>query len=124
MLEGDLQIAIDNGFPQLTVVIHGLDTLFNKSIANLATFGSGLWHYAQYYGLVISFDWPSYDKIDCLWPPNYAPSSYSFPPSTISDTIRGNINGSVPAFGNLIAMLQLLQQKLGIGINFVCHSEG
>jgi hypothetical protein len=124
MLESDLQIAIINGFPQLTLVIHGLANLFGDSIAELAALGSGLQQYAQYYGLVISFDWPSYDEIESFLPSNYAPLPYRFPPSTTSGTIRGNINGSVQAFGTLIAMLQQLQQKLGIGINIVCHSEG
>src|ERR1700757_1568432 len=96
MLESDLQIAVANGFPQLTVVIHGLANLFTTSVSELASVGGGLQQYAQYYGLVISFDWPSYDTIDSFWPPNYAPLPYSFPPSTTSGgTIRGNINGSV-----------------------------
>jgi len=72
MLESDLQIAMANGFPQLTVVIHGLANLFTTSVSELASVGSGLQQYAQYYGLVISFDWPSYDTIDSFWPPNYA----------------------------------------------------
>ncbi len=105
MLESDLQIAITNGFPQLTVVIHGLANLFGNSIAELAALGSGPQQYAQYYGLVISFDWPSYDEIESFLPSNYAPLPYRFPPSTTSGTIRGNINGSVQAFGILIAML-------------------
>ena len=124
MLESDLQIAIANGFPQLTVVIHGLANLFGTSIAELAGLGGGLQQYAQYYGLVISFDWPSYDIIESFLPPNYAPLPYRFPPSTTSGTIRGNINGSVRAFAALITMLQQLHQKLGISINIVCHSEG
>jgi hypothetical protein len=95
MIESDLQIAIANGFPQLTVVIHGLANLFSTSVGELASAGAGLQQYAQYYGLVISFDWPSYDQIDSIWPPNYAPLPYRFPPSTTSGTIRGNINGSV-----------------------------
>ncbi len=102
MLESDLQIAIANGFPQLTVVIHGLANLFSTSIGELAATGGGLQQYAQYYGLVISFDWPSYNTIDSFWPPNYAPLPYRFPPSTTSGTIRSNINGSVTAFGTLI----------------------
>jgi esterase/lipase superfamily enzyme len=124
MLESDLQIAIMNGFPQLTVVIHGLANLFSDSIAELAALGSGLQQYAQYYGLVISLDWPSYDAIESFFPANYAPLLYRFPPSTTSGTIRGNINGSVQAFGTLIAMLESLRQKLGITVNIICHSEG
>jgi esterase/lipase superfamily enzyme len=124
MLESDLQIAIANGFPQLTVVIHGLANLFSTSVGELASAGAGLQQYAQYYGLVISFDWPSYDQIDSIWPPNYAPLPYRFPPSTTSGTIRGNINGSVQAFGTLISMLDLLRQKFGIAVNIICHSEG
>ena len=78
MLESDLQIAIANGFPQLTVVIHGLANLFSTSVGELASVGSGLQQYAQYYGLMISFDWPSYDTIDSFWPPNYGPLPYNF----------------------------------------------
>ena len=48
MLESDLQIAIANGFPQLTVVIHGLANLFTTSVSELASVGSGLQQYAQY----------------------------------------------------------------------------
>src|SRR5215472_3476910 len=98
-------------FPQLNVVIHGLANLFTTSVSELASVGSGLQQYAQYYGLVISFDWPSYDTIDSFWPPNYAPLPYSFPPSTTSGTIRGNINGSVQAFGTILEMLDQLRQK-------------
>jgi hypothetical protein len=67
MLESDLQIAIVDGFPQLTVVIHGLANLFSTSVSELASVGGGLQQYAQYYGLVIFFDWPSYDTIDSFW---------------------------------------------------------
>src|SRR5262252_1807823 len=42
MLESDLQIAIANGFPQLTVVIHGLANLFSTSVSELAAAGGGL----------------------------------------------------------------------------------
>ena len=42
LLESDLQIAIANGFPQLTVVIHGLANLFSTSIGELAAAGGGL----------------------------------------------------------------------------------
>jgi esterase/lipase superfamily enzyme len=124
MIESDLQIAIANGFPQLTVLIHGLANLFGDSIAELAALGGGLQQYAQYHGLVISFDWPSYDEIESFLPSNYAPLPYRFPPSATSGSIRGNINGSIQAFGTLIAMLRSLQQRLGVAINTVCHSEG
>jgi esterase/lipase superfamily enzyme len=124
MVESDLQIAIANGFPQLTVIIHGLANLFSDSISELAALGGGLQQYAQYYGLVISFDWPSYDEIESFLPSNYAPLPYRFPPITTSGSIRGNINGSIQAFGTLIAMLRSLQQKLSVSINIVCHSEG
>jgi hypothetical protein len=50
MLESDLQIAIANGFPQLTVVIHGLAKLFSTSVGELASTGAGVQQYAQYYG--------------------------------------------------------------------------
>jgi esterase/lipase superfamily enzyme len=124
MLESDLQIAIVNGFPQLIVVIHGLANLFSTSVGELAAAGGGLQQYAQFYGLVISFDWPSYDTIDSFWPPNYAPLPYRFPPSTTSGTLRGNINGSVQAFGTILQMLDQLQQKFGVAVNMICHSEG
>jgi esterase/lipase superfamily enzyme len=124
LLESDLKIAIANGFPQLTVVIHGLANLFATSVGELASTGAGLQQYAQYYGLVISFDWPSYDKIESFLPLNYAPLPYRFPPSTTSGTIRGNINGSVQAFGTLIGMLDQLRQKFGVAVNIICHSEG
>ena len=107
MIESDLQIAIANGFPQLTVVIHGLANLFADSISEQATLGGGLQQYAQYHGLVISFDWPSYDEIESFLPSNYAPLPYRFPPSTTSGTIRGNVNGSVQAFGTMVAMLAI-----------------
>jgi hypothetical protein len=42
MLESDLLIAIANGYPQLTLVIHGLANLFGDSIAELAALGGGL----------------------------------------------------------------------------------
>jgi esterase/lipase superfamily enzyme len=124
MLESDLQIAIANGFPQLTVVIHGLANLFSTSVSELAALGGGLQQYAQYFGLVISFDWPSYNTIDSFFPLNYAPLPYSFPPSTTSGTIRGNINGSVQAFGTILQMLDQLRQKFGVAVNVICHSEG
>ena len=124
MIQSDLQIAIANGFPQLTVVVHGLANLFGDSVSELAALGGGLQQYAQYYGLVISLDWPSYDEIESFFPSNYAPLPYRFPPSTASGTVRGNVNGSVQAFGTLIAMLRSIQQRLGVAINIICHSEG
>jgi Alpha/beta hydrolase of unknown function (DUF900) len=124
LLESDLQIAIANGFPQLTVVIHGLANLFATSIGELAAAGGGLQQYAQYYGLVISFDWPSYNTIDSFWPPNYAPLPYGFPPNATSGTIRGNCNGSVAAFGTILTMLDQLREKFGVTVNVICHSEG
>jgi hypothetical protein len=124
MLESDLQIAVANGFPQLTVVIRGLANLFSTSVGELAAAGGGPQQYAEYYGLVISFDWPSYDTIDSFWPPNYAPLPYGFPPTTTSGTIRGNINGSVQAFGTILQMLDQLQQRLGVAVNMICRSEG
>src|SRR5215467_7759265 len=53
-----------------------------------------------------------------------APLPYSFPPSTTSGTIRGNINGSVQAFGRILEMLDQLRLKLGVAVNVICHSEG
>jgi hypothetical protein len=124
LLESDLQIAITNGFPQLTVVIHGLANLFGTSIGELAAAGGGLQQYAQYYGLVISFDWPSYNTIESFLPANYAPLPYAFPPNATSGTIRGNCNGSVAAFGTILKMLDQLREKFGVTVNVICHSEG
>ena len=63
-LTTDLNVAIANGCPQLTVIIHGLGNLFTDAVAEMTTLGSGLQQYASYYGLVISFDWPSYGALD------------------------------------------------------------
>jgi hypothetical protein len=94
----DLQTATANGCPQLTVLIHGLGTLFTDAVTEMTTLGRGLQQYANYCGLIISFDWPSYAELDSL----YYSSPYSFPPPGTSGTIRDNINGTVGAFGNLL----------------------
>lgn len=117
LLAADLKNAT-----QLTVVIHGLGNLFSDSIAQMARLGSGLQQYASYSGLVISFDWPSYDMFDSGL--DYGLLPYSFPPSGTSGTVRGNINGTVPAFGNFITLLKQLRLQYKIPINFICHSEG
>jgi esterase/lipase superfamily enzyme len=88
----------------------------------MTTLGSGLQQYANYYGLVISFDWPSYGELDSSI--YYSSSPYSFPPTKTFGTVRDNINGTVGAFGNLITMLQQIQSGLEVQINFICHSEG
>lgn len=121
-LTADLNVASVNGCAQLTVIIHGLGNLFIEGVAEMTTLGSGLQQYANYYGLVISFDWPSYDKLDSST--YYASSPYSFPPTKTSGRVRDNINGTVGAFANLIMMLRQIQSELQVQINFICHSEG
>ena len=122
-LIGDLQTAMANNCPQLTVIFHGLGTLFADAVTEMTTLGTGLQQYAGYCGLVISFDWPSYGLLDSSL--YYASSPYSFPPVKTSGTVRDNINGTVRAFGNLIEMLQQIRNSLpAVQINFVCHSEG
>lgn len=117
LLAADLQKAT-----QLTVIIHGLGNLFADSIMEMAQLGAGLQQYASYPGLVISFDWPSYNEFDSGW--YYASTPYSFPPPDTKGTVRGNINGTVPAFGNFISLLQGIKLKYKFPINFICHSEG
>lgn len=120
-LTADLTAQGDN--PQLTVLIHGLSFLFNNAINLLSIFGCDLLNTGNYKGLVIAFDWPSYDFLDSSL--YYASSPYAFPPKATSGTIRDNINGSVAAFQNLIEMLSGLQKSVeGLAINFVTHSEG
>ena len=122
-LTNDLERAIQAGFPQLTVIIHGLGNLFTDSIAEMSTTGAGLQQWGQYGGLVISFDWPSYDMLDSAT--YYASLPYSFPPKKTSGTIRDNINGTLAGFANLITMLQGIRNQYSeVKINFICHSEG
>jgi esterase/lipase superfamily enzyme len=78
--------------------------------------------YADYYGLVISFDWPSYGEWDSSI--YYSSTPHAFPPTNMSGTVRDNINGTVGAFGNLIKMLREIQSGSAVKINFICHSEG
>ena len=109
--------------PQLTVLIHGISTLLSDTIGGLSQVGNGLQHYGSYGGLVVAFDWPSYDEIESGL--DYASGLYSFPPTATSGSIRGNVNGSTAAFGNLLAMIASLQASLpGLQVNFICHSEG
>ena len=103
-LTADLKVAAANNCPQLTVILHGLGNLFTDAVTEMTTLGSGLQQYADYYGLVISFDWPSYGELDSSI--YYSSTPYSFPPTNMSGTVRDNINGTVGAFGNLIAMLR------------------
>jgi esterase/lipase superfamily enzyme len=122
-LTSDLERAIQAGFPQLTVVVHGLGNLFTDSVAEMSTVGSGLQQWGNYGGLVISFDWPSYDMLDSAT--YYASLPYCFPPKKTSGTIRDNINGTVPGFANLITMLQGIRSRYPeVQVNFICHSEG
>jgi hypothetical protein len=78
LLNADLKVAAANGCSQLTVIIHGLGTLFNDAVAEMTALGRGLQQYADYRGLVISFDWPSYGELDSSR--YYSSSPYSFPP--------------------------------------------
>jgi esterase/lipase superfamily enzyme len=121
-LTADLKVAMANGCPQLTVIMHGLGTLFADAVAEMTALGNGLQQYANYYGLVISFDWPSYGELDSSI--YYSSSPYSFPPTKTSGTVRDNINGTVGAFDTLITMLRQIQSDLEVQINFICHSEG
>lgn len=125
-LQNDLELAIAAGCPQLTVIVHGLSTLFTDVVRDMTAVGSGLqqWPQQPYGGLVISFDWPSYDSIDSM--ANYASgTSWVFPPPKTSGTIRDNINGTVLSFGNFMAFLQTVQTNYpSVQINFICHSEG
>jgi esterase/lipase superfamily enzyme len=121
-LTADLKTAAANGCPQLAMIVHGLGTLFTDAVAEMTMLGSGLQQYANYGGLVISFDWPSYGEWDSS--KYYSSSPYSFPPTGGSGTVRDNINGTVGAFGNLLTMLQQIQSSLGVQINVICHSEG
>jgi esterase/lipase superfamily enzyme len=121
-LTADLKVAIANGCPQLTVIIHGLGTLLTDVVTEMTTLGSGLQQYANYFGLVISFDWPSYGELDSMI--YYASSPYSFPPTNRFGTVRDNINGTVGAFGNLMTMLRQIRNSLEAQINVICHSEG
>jgi hypothetical protein len=122
-LENDLQIAISNGCPQLTVFIHGLGYTLGSVVNYLNVLGTGLQQYQiDYGGLVIAFDWPSYDFVDSGL--NYGPD-WVFPPAAKSGSIRGNIGASVDAFSNLLLMLAGIQKTLpAIQVNFICHSEG
>lgn len=109
---------------QLTVIVHGLGNLFATSIMQMSVLGNGLQQFPQsaYDGLVISFDWPSYDLLDSSI---YYASGNNFPPEASSGTVRDNINGTAAAFENFLAMLQTIQSKIsGLQVNFICHSEG
>lgn len=122
MLESDLQIAISARCPQLTVLIHGLGYTLPTVINQLNILGVGLQTWANYGGLVIVFDWPSYDFLDSAL--NYGPD-WVFPPAANSGSIRGNIGASGAAFSNLLLMLANIQQSLpAVQVNFICHSEG
>lgn len=120
-LTADLQAQ--GSSPQLTILIHGISTLLSDAIGGLSQMGNGLQQYAGYGGLVIVFDWPCFDEIESGL--DYSNLPYSFPPGATSGNIRGNVNGSAAAFGNLLAMIADLQGSLpGLRVNLVCHSEG
>lgn len=119
--------------PQLTVFIHGLGNLYPDAIWGMSSLGANLLEFANYPGLVIGFDWPSYNEFWSGW--DYATNGnpYYFPPAATSGTIRDNINGTTalippstpPAFQNLLAFLANLRSNVnGLTVSVVCHSEG
>ncbi len=111
--------------PQLTVFIHGLGNLFSDAIWGMSSIGADLATFANYPGLVIGFDWPSYGELESA--EYYATNGnpYSFPPTKTSGSIRDNINGSTQAFTNLLAFLTGLRTTInGLTISLICHSEG
>jgi len=117
----DIQRAIANGGPQVTLVIHGLGYLFSDACTLLGTFGKNL--VAQgYKGLLIEFDWPSYDDFES-WA-YYGRLPYSFPPQNDNATIRDNINGSVKSLAHLLYQILRPCKQYGARLNIVCHSEG
>lgn len=111
--------------PQLTIFVHGLGNLLPDAIWGTSSLGANLAKFAGYPGLVIGFDWPSYNERDsAVW---YASNGnpYSFPPSNTWGTIRDNINGSTQAFQNLVSFVTGLRSDVtGLTISIVCHSEG
>lgn len=111
--------------PQLTVFIHGLGNLFPNAIWGMSSLGANLAAFAKYPGLVIGFDWPSYNELWSGWYYATNGNPYFFPPKSTSGTIRDNINGSTPAFQNFLAFLTGLRKSVsGLTISVVCHSEG
>jgi hypothetical protein len=120
-IEKDLQIAIANGCPQITVYIHGLANYLSDTCEELGTYGANL--QAQgYNGLLIAFDWPSYGEVSSY--EYYGSLPYSFPPTATSGTIRDNINGSVRSFITMLSLLSSICRKYNAQLNFMCHSEG
>jgi hypothetical protein len=111
--------------PQLTVFIHGLGNLYGDAIWGTSSLGANLAKFANYPGLVIGFDWPSYDEyVSGLYYASNGPP-YFFPPTATFGTIRDNINGSRPAFANLLSFLTDLRNGIhGLTLSVVCHSEG
>ncbi|MEK6280358.1 MAG: alpha/beta hydrolase [Acidobacteriota bacterium] len=105
----------------MTVYIHGLANYFQDTCNELGTYGTNLQEQG-YNGLLIGFDWPSYDEVDSYL--YYGSLPYSFPPTKLSGTIRDNINGSVKSFINLLSMLTNICNKNNAQLNFICHSEG
>jgi len=113
------------GTPQLTIFIHGLGNLFPDAIWGMSSLGANLATFANYPGLMIGFDWPSYDEVDSGWFYASNGSPYLFPPTATSGTIRDNINGSRPAFANLLAFITDLRNGIrDLTVSVVCHSEG
>lgn len=120
-LEQDLQVAINNGCPQITVYVHGLANYFTDTCNELGTYGSNLLK-QDYKGLLIAYDWPCYGEVASF--DFYSILPYAFPPGGTKNSIRENINGSVDSFINLLGMLASLCAKHDAKLNFICHSEG
>jgi esterase/lipase superfamily enzyme len=123
-LVNDLRATADaKGTAHLCVFIQGLGNLFDKAVPVFATMGNYLAAYGGYTGLVIGFDWPSFNGKDSV--DHYA-STNSFPPTATSGTVRDNINGSADAFVNFMKMLQTINATLNnrLEVDVICHSEG
>jgi hypothetical protein len=122
-LEADIVAAVQGGGPEVTVYIHGLAYHLCDACETLGHFGAGLAALPKpYKGLLIGFSWPSYGDYES-WK-YYGPLPYSFPPTTDSETIRGNINGSTASLLNLLSQLVPLCRKHGARLNLATHSEG
>lgn len=104
--------------PSLTIFIHGLDCFWKDAVLYTGQLGANLAQ-AGYEGLVIGFSWPSNGPDDLV---HYATG---YPPQAKQGTVRGNILLSVGSFGSLMSWLRELASAVsGLGVNFVCHSEG
>jgi hypothetical protein len=121
-LAKDLRLTIDStGHANLAIYIHGLGNTYSDAIAAAANLGTSL-QQTGYRGLVIGFSWPSYSEDVAAFSCYYATSR---PPQQTSGTIRDNINGTVPSFLAMLALLQSVQVNGNpVKISIICHSEG